>query len=322
MFPFNVAPDGRGPHAGLNFACVSVRRNVGATLASHTADLKRSLRAIPEVNTRVPPRLSRTLRSEGREVASIEASLERWLTAEVAMGVRFDGLAWLATSLAAASLTNVRNKRFEELVDVLEGALPEELEHLPLAAASFGQKRMLRQAVFARIEDVTISEAAASSGWRGRLDQWRRSRRFSSGRGELPSLPRGWSGPVSFGAVVALNERVEEDAIDDLLSRWLRATILGGRAWGAGFYGFSIVEGLQALVLNLACVGWLARVHAVGRGRSNVDLEAVGEALGRIDRSAGRAKWLGSKAEKLRLRYFAHDDGLRRLVHHAWSPHV
>ena len=122
-----------------------------------------------------------------------------------------------------------------------------------------------------------------------------------------------------FATVDGLDATVDDEAIDDLLSRWLRASILGGRAWGAGFYGFSVVEGLQALVLNLACVGWLARVHAAGRGRSNVDLEAVGEALGRIDRSAGRAKWLGSKAEKLRLRYFANDDGLRRLVRLTWS---
>ena len=319
MFPFNLAPDGRGPHAGLNFACVSVRRNAGATLDSHATDLKRALREIPEVATRVPPRLSRTLRSEVEEVASIEAALERWLTDDASMIDRFEGLAWIASSLGAATLTNVRNERFRELVDVLEGALPEELEHLPVAEASFGQQRMLRQAVFARIEDVTISEAVASSGVRGRLDQWRRSRAFSAGRGALPSLPRGWKGPVLFATVDGLDATVDDEAIDDLLSRWLRATILGGRAWGAGFYGFSVVEGLQALVLNLACVGWLARVHAAGRGRSNVDLEAVREALGRIDRSAGRAKWLGSKAEKLRLRYFANDDGLRRLVRLTWS---
>ena len=319
MFPFNLAPDGRGPHAGLNFACVSVRRNAGATLDSHATDLKRALREIPEVATRVPPRLSRTLRSEVEEVTSIEAALERWLTDDASMIDRFEGLAWIASSLGAATLTNVRNERFRELVDVLEGALPEELEHLPVAEASFGQQRMLRQAVFARIEDVTISEAVASSGVRGRLDQWRRSRAFSAGRGALPSLPRGWKGPVLFATVDGLDATVDDEAIDDLLSRWLRATILGGRAWGAGFYGFSVVEGLQALVLNLACVGWLARVHAAGRGRSNVDLEAVGEALGRIDRSAGRAKWLGSKAEKLRLRYFANDDGLRRLVRLTWS---
>lgn len=322
MFPFNLAPDGRGPHAGLNFACVSVRRNVGATLASHQDDLKRALRQIPEVRTSVSPRLAGSLRAELAETESIIAALDRWLQRDVPLIVRLDGFAWLAQSLGAARFESVRGARVKELVDVLESALPQELDHLPIDRASRGQQKLLRQAVFARIEDLTISEAAESSGLRGRLDQWRRSRQFSTGRGVLPSLPRGWDGPVSFDAVAQFDRTVDEREIDDLLSRWLRATILGGRAWGAGFYGFSIVEGLQALALNIACVGWLAKVHAVGRGAGSVDLEAVGESLGRIDRSAGRAKWLGSKAERLRLRYFASDDGLRRLVRLTWSEPI
>ena len=93
---------------------------------------------------------------------------------------------------------------------------------------------------------------------------------------------------------------------------------MGGRGWGAGCYGFSVAEGLQALVLNLACIGWLARMHAAGRGLKEIDLDAVAASLGRIDRAAGRAKWLGSGAEKMRLKYFANDDGFRRIIAYAW----
>ena len=114
------------------------------------------------------------------------------------------------------------------------------------------------------------------------------------------------------------SESPDSEAIDDLLTRWMRATVLGSRAWGAGYYAFSVAEGMQALALNLACVGWLARVHAAGRNCAVIDLAAVEEALGRIDRAAGRARWLGSSSEKLRMRYFATDDGLRRVVRSVW----
>ena len=60
--------------------------------------------------------------------------------------------------------------------------------------------------------------------------------------------------------------------------------------------------------------GWLARLHAAGSQRPALDIVDVRAALGRIDRSAGRAKWLGGMIEKLRLRYLNSDDGLRRVV--------
>ena len=106
--------------------------------------------------------------------------------------------------------------------------------------------------------------------------------------------------------------------IADLMTRWLRASIRGGRAWGSGYYGWSIADGIQATALNVACVGWLARAHAAGLGDASVSPDSVGEALGRIDRASGRAVWLGSAGERLRLRYLATDDGLRRLVRSNW----
>jgi hypothetical protein len=98
------------------------------------------------------------------------------------------------------------------------------------------------------------------------------------------------------------------------MTRYVRATILGGRGWGPGYYGWPIVRGLEALLLNVACIGWLARLHAAGRGHNSIDIIDVRAALGRVDRTAGRAPWLGSAGETLRLSYLRLDDGLRRLL--------
>lgn len=141
------------------------------------------------------------------------------------------------------------------------------------------------------------------------------------GKGEVPGLPRDWPTPVSFHAVSQVGLLTQSDSreeIEDLIIRWARSTLRGGRAWGSGYYGFSIAEGIQCMVVNLACIGWLARVHAAGRGLEEVDAEAINEALGRVDRTAGRARWLGSASERMRLKYFAVDDGLRRVVQLNW----
>jgi hypothetical protein len=94
----------------------------------------------------------------------------------------------------------------------------------------------------------------------------------------------------------------------------MRATVLGGRAWGSGFYGWPVVDGLQALSLNAACAGWLARAHAAASGRPAPSLEDVRAAVGRVDRTSGRAPWLGSRAERMRLAWLRIDDGLRRVA--------
>jgi hypothetical protein len=64
----------------------------------------------------------------------------------------------------------------------------------------------------------------------------------------------------------------------------------------------------------VAAAGWLARLFAAGEGRDSIGPADVRRALARVDRHAGRAPWLGSASERLRLRYLQQDDGLRRLL--------
>ena len=319
LFPFNLAPDAEGVRAGLNFACSSVRANRGAALSSHRGDLDRALREVPEAATIAPPRLDRDLRAEPSEAEAIVDGLDAWLKRPgIPLSIRLDGFAWLAQSLGAASFAKVRGARIRELLDLLVSALPAELDHLPVEPPGGGQRRMLRQAVFARIEDPRFSGDEAKPSLRARLAQWNRSRRFARGRGAVPSLARGWSLPRDFEAIEAMPKVEGPNEIEDLVLRWLRASIRGGRSWGTGYYGWPITDGVQALALDVACLGWLSRAHAAGEGKTSVDLASVAESLGRIDRARGRAVWLGSAGERLRLRYFAPDDGLRRLVRANW----
>jgi lysine-N-methylase len=319
LFPFVLVPDDVRTHVGISFACQSVRENKGAELRSHLHEVDRMSRGVPE--TRVATysaMLADALSAKEGELDALRLALDRFLAREdVVLRDRLDGLAWVAASLGRAKLADVRAKRFAELVTVLVAALPAELEHLPLGPALPKQMRLLRQAVYARLEDVQVNQAKARGRWRTVLGQLLSSRAFTRGRGQVPAVARGLLSGCDFAAIDAvptLSESPDRDAIDQLLSRYARATLLGNRGWGAGYYGWPAIRGLQALVLNIACTAWLARALAAKRGHAAATIDDVRDALGRIDRHAGRAPWLGSVGERLRLEFFRLDDGLRRIT--------
>jgi Fe-S-cluster containining protein len=323
LFPFHITPTSRGIVGGLSFACQSVLENKGADLKSHASEVGRMAGALGELQkgrAAGPPMLTDRLRASQKEEESLVQHIDDWLgggsDADIDLSRRIDGLAWIAQSLARANLDNVRETRFDDLLDVLFAALPDELEHHPIEPATARQKKMLRQAVFARTEDPKLGIIARQGRLRTTLGQLSRNRRFKSARGMSPHIGQGWN-IVELREVETIapaSDANEVEAIDDLMTRWLRATVLGSRAWGMGYYGWSMINGLQTIMLNIACVGWLARLHAAGEGRRTLAVQDVRAAIGRIDRTAGRAKWLGSSAERLRLGFLNMDDGLRRLI--------
>ena len=337
LFPFHLTPAsaGRGAVMGINYACQSVLENKGTSLRSHVNELRRMSSQLPELNVKAPlPLLTDRLRMSQRELEVLTSRIDRWLRDDDhALSVRLDGLAWVVSSLAIARLEQVREERFAELIDLLFSVLPQELDHHPIEPATKRQRRLLRQAVFARTEDPKINLIEKQGRLRTTIAQLWRSRRFKSGKGVAPRIGEGWPEHVLLDSAEHIDAAKESDgagggaaaseraaasltvhAIDDLITRYLRASILGGRCWGPGYYGWPIIGGLQALVLNVACTGWLARLHAAGRNNTAIDIIDVRAALGRIDRTAGRAKWLGSAAERLRLSYLTMNDGLRRLL--------
>ncbi len=335
MFPWVLAPQVDRVQVGISFACQSVLGNKGAGMTSHLADVRRMAEQVPEL---VPTRvlLVRGMEADPKEVASVTRALDRWLSAEsVPLAVRLDGLAWLAQQLGRADFAKVRADRLRELLDLLVTALPDELPLHPVEPATSAQCATLRQAAFFRLEDPKIGSMRATGRLRGVLGQYLRSRAFSKGRGALPAMGARWPGGATFEATAAVPHALDGPAlpeVDELLTRWLRATVLGGRAWGSGYYGWPMVQGMQALALNAACALWLARAHAAARpevGQSGSTASAAGDvagsptvvaladmraALSRVDRACGRAPWLGSRPEALRLRYLAMDDGLRRIL--------
>ncbi|MBL9119394.1 MAG: YkgJ family cysteine cluster protein [Phycisphaerae bacterium] len=322
LFPFSIVPGERDAVAGVNFACGSVLENKGAALGTHRTELLRMAERAPEtVEPTAPIALAEGLVAEEGEIDALVRAIDSYLRrTDVPLVLRLDGLAWLAQSLMQAKLAGVRKDRFRELIETLVGALPDELAHLPIDAPGAGQRKLLRQAIFARTEDPKIRGMTEMGRWRTAFGQFLRSRRWARATGLVPRVGLGWPDGIGFGAVervAPLGSSSELAAMDELLGRYMRASLHGRRVWGPGYYGWPVTLGMAAHVVNIACVGWLARLHAAGRGADVPGIVDLRAALSRVDRISGRAPWIGSAGERLRMRYLAMNDGLRRIT--AWN---
>lgn len=320
FFPYMFSPATTSVRMGISFACQSVVENKGLAYNTQAGEAQRMARDIPEAL--VPAGLAHLARkrpAEAGELEGLERGLVQWISGPESLSTRLDGLAWLATTLAAAKLDRVRGSRFVELVDTLVTHLADELPHHPVALAEPRELMLLRTAVFARVEDPKLAIGGRLGRWAVAFDQGCRYWRW---RGENASwtVPpvRGIDGIavtfVTVESVKGVTQSPELAECDELLTRWMRATIEGGRVWGSGYYGWSAIDGLLSLSLSTACVGWVARLSAAKAGRGVPNLSDVRVAVRRIDRSAGRAPWLGGKEERVRLAWFQRYGDLRRVL--------
>jgi lysine-N-methylase len=319
LFPFNFAPDAAAARVGISFACASVLANQGASLPSHMPEVRRMANAVTEL-TPVRTLLDEATEATPEELQCVANALDGWIAdGKLPLTVRIDGLAWLGQQLSGARFSKVRGARLKELMETLISALPQELPLHPVDPATRAQQATLRQAAFFRLEDPKIGELRRVGRVRAILGQYMRSRAFAKGVGRMPAMGDRWPSAdfAAIDQVQSLLGSIEWPACEELLVRWMRATILGGRAWGSGYYGWSVPAGIQALALNVACACWLARAHAAASGRREALLEDVRAAIGRVDRSCGRAPWIGSRAESMRMGFLRVDDGLRRVAAYA-----
>ena len=347
FFPFMLSPNTRDTHVGISFACGSVVASKGAPLQTHRDDVRRMGELLP-VSAPMPVKLQGQLIATDAEVSMVEGALDGWLCKKnISPAVRYQGLAWLITSLLQANLANMRGEKLRQLLSTLTNAVEHELPLLDWPEPTPRAWKLLRQAVFTRIEDPKIGDLLKRGKVASVFGQWSRSRKWAAGKGMTPKTQgfcsidfAGFENTIGVFAIqlngdvqvqktapqvsslhslarefaAAITQQQDAVAMDDLLQRWIRATILGGRAWGSGLYGLPIDQGLGLILVNLLTALWLARFHAAGRGAQSVSLLDLEVAVGRVDRTSGRAVWLATAGERLRVKWLSHSDSMRLLV--------
>ena len=347
FFPFMLSPNTRDTHVGISFACGSVVASKGAPLQTHRDDVRRMGELLP-ASAPMPVKLQGQLIATDAEVSMVEGALDGWLCKKnISPAMRYQGLAWLITSLLQANLANMRGEKLRQLLSTLTNAVEHELPLLDWPEPTPRAWKLLRQAVFTRIEDPKIGDLLKRGKVASVFGQWSRSRKWAAGKGMTPKTQgfcsidfAGFENTIGVFAIqlngdvqvqktapqvsslhslarefaAAITQQQDAVAMDDLLQRWIRATILGGRAWGSGLYGLPIDQGLGLMLVNLLTALWLARFHAAGRGAQSVSLLDLQVAVGRVDRTSGRAVWLATAGERLRVKWLSHSDSMRLLV--------
>lgn len=327
LYPFTLEADEHGLRAGLRFDCPTVARNDGSPLASHRSNLTHLAAAftaeLPSVH-RVAGVSLELVRGHALSTETVDRLVDlihRWLRdTKRPFHHRVMGLHELVRALGEARLNRFDDHRLIELVKLLISDMPalvSEVVDAPAAPPTERQSRLLRQTVFVHCEHLSAREVGASfpKTLVYRWGQLLRARRMTAGHGAIPRL-----GPLDVGADfetfrhVVADPNLSDQPCDGLLTRYLEERVACRTAFGPSYYGWPILDGLQALLLAVGVIGWLARCLALVGGRSVYGFEDVARAVGLVDRTAGRAPGLGAKSARLRLRYLAQDQGLLSLI--------
>ncbi|MEK6644113.1 MAG: YkgJ family cysteine cluster protein [Planctomycetota bacterium] len=311
LYPFTLEPGGGGVRVGIRFDCPTVARSEGTPLSSHRPALNALARSMGEQmpgqfatsSSTVALTASRPLSEQ--ELDALVKRLDRVVVAEqVPLDARLASMCNLVETLRQARLDDVRDQRFTELLDLLMEESSSMVTDLPPADAR--QRKLLRQNVFAHMEHITLTQARASfiSSLRYRWGQFQRSRLIANATDVAAARVDDVKPPL--GDEAAESQR--------LLTRYLRARIACRSAFGSAYYGRPVLDGLCALLLAVATIGWLARYHAAKDGRDKFCFDDLMRAVGVVDRTAGRARELGAKSAQLRVTYLRNEDGLLRLL--------
>ena len=322
IYPFSVRPVRTGWRASLRFDCPSVQGSTGRALSSYrtwlttlVGELAHGSPADDDVADWLPKQ-----EATEAECAQLLRQVIRWLKRpEPCLQHRLIGAARLTEALEETPFARIRGPKLEQLVDRVLEALPAE-SVIPAEPATPRQRAMLRQLAFTHAEHVSHHELRSRlAGWGRQWTQLRAGRAFRVGKGRVPALP-GVTGTATFEQVEAVSPAsAEADAANDVVQRYLLARLEGRTVFGAGYYGWAVLPGLQALWLSVAAAGWLARLHAALHKRAELSLADVGAGLAIVDRAATRAPSLGTMAERLRGQYLTRDDGVARLLA-AYTP--
>ena len=325
LYPFSLHRDGKALRASLRFDCPSAGRNQGVSLTSHQREVSRLAgeldKTAPSMFAGRPPqlKLSADRTMSEREHEKLIGKLDAWLRdTNSPLARRLVGVASIVDTLGNAKLHRFDEARFIELLDMLFDDLSPAIDELLAAAPpppTGRQRRLLAMTIFAHCEYLRFEQARLGfvASWRHRWGQLTRARRFAGGDEMIPPLVAG-SGPVARSAVSAALASRPAPETGELLTRYLRMRLLGGTAYGPGYYDWPAIDGLRALLLALCSIDWLSAYCSAIENRTERTMEDIRRAVSIVDRTAGRAPELGARTALLRGNYLSQDQGTLQLV--------
>jgi hypothetical protein len=314
VFPFTFARTPSGVYVGCRFCCPATAYGRGRPVVHREAFLRKQLDLVEKAGHL--PVYGREIRFSGRrfmpwtDYILLEETLIRVLLRdEIPVPRRLFILFKFIEILRNARLENVRGKRFEEFLGLVEQGLIAEGCEDDLPASLGGISRVLfRQYafLFQRRAGGPFRELGFFGKMRYRLRNFARALQFAFALG----APRLEDFPGRFRIRRVKGVRVPEIApeAETALSRFLAAKLFGKQHFGKLFFRYPLLDGLVFLLLSAGAVLWYARAHALALGRSAVTTEDIIESVRYVDFCYGFSAAPGLILERLRTKMLGRDD--------------
>ena len=309
LYPFVLTPLGGRLRVGLRFDCPAVCKSEGRELTSYRQELKRlSKEMIPPgiqavTEAKIYPR--QKIPVEKAEIVN-EAMLKIIDSDAVGLADRLQWLRGFAEHLSMVKWKRVEEDDFRELVEMFRRSVFAEQQRGGVSRVPVKGKprKMLGQVFFLLAQPTTII-TRESKGWfknmGKRVQMTKQMKQLAQTTGLLPKIQPGWPECDMSELEKSFGDWPSE--VEELLSRYLTCRLGSMGYFGSAFYGYSMVEGIESLLLGMVTVGWLMRVAAVKAHRGQVELADAEEAVMTIDGNMGYATALGFGPGRLRLRY-------------------
>jgi len=320
VFPFSFAEAPDGIYVGCRFSCRAVAYGLGEPIIRRTQALRKQLALCRKAQQ--VPRYPDNVVFQGRrtlpwgDYLRLEETLVRvFLRDDLPFVRRLFMVGKLAEVLSGAQVERVRGPKFVELMEVLEGGLLAEAMKEELPAPVRGISNVLfRQFcfLFQRRQGGAYCELSPAGKLKERFGQFRRGVQFAfaAGKPQLPAFP----GRVPLAALATLPARPLGQDEELALSRFLAAKLFGKQYFGRLFFDYSILQGLNCLILAAGAVMWYARAHALARGAAQVEHDDVIEAIRYVDFCYGYSRAPALALERVRVRILSRGDLAVRLA--------
>jgi Fe-S-cluster containining protein len=308
-YPFALAPFQDRLCVTLRFDCPAVLQCTGRNITAHRGDLQRLAKVLAPDAPAAPG--SRTV-TPGRTIPPERIETLNELLLKIvqsdAMSL-YDRLCWFrlfVEHLRRLRWSRLSDEEFEELMPMLHGGSLGQLQHEapPAQPIAPRARKLLGQIFFLLAQPPTAiptRREGFAATWRNRMEQKRAARQLRSTSGPLPPIQPDW--PQCDIAQLEHSFGPWPADVDQMLTRYLTCRIAAMSYCGPSFYGYSLTEGADTLLLAIVTAGWLMRIHAAKAGRSRIELPDSHAALMTIDGNVGYSRPLGFGPSRLRLSY-------------------
>lgn len=306
VYPYAFHPEGKRIAVSLRFSCPSVVKNLGASCQQNRNSIKTlASLVVPEGTERIAaPRLNAWTNTEWDDFSRVVGHFDDFVAdTTTPLLQRLAYTALIATILNNAGAIAEKGKRLSEFMEFFAGLSVQ--EPLPAREKLDGIANVHFRLLVAQYARHDTAADLSAGLWR-RFRLLKAALKFGQGRGLTPEF-RAELKAVPFELMEQSFGPLPPEA-DELLTRYLRVKIQGIHFCGRAYYDIPFAEGMQALLLVVPSVFWIARWIAASQQRTQWTIGDIQSAVAMADHQHGYSPMFGSSAFRSRVRFLHRDN--------------